>query len=88
MNCSICGSAFAWCVDPDDKRTYWLCGECAAARVMESFFENQALLAVARAAKRIVDSDKWHGLMHIDDLEAALAAADRLMKATVEHLLD
>ena len=40
---------------------------------------NARLLAVARAAKRIVDSDRWRGLIHIDDLEAALAAVEDLL---------
>ncbi len=54
MKCSICGFAIAWCVDKDEKGTYWLCGECAASQVMETFLEKQALLRVARAA-----DDAW-----------------------------
>ena len=54
MNCSICGNEQAWCVDKDDKGTYWLCGECAAEEVMATFLEKQALLKIARAA-----DDAW-----------------------------
>jgi hypothetical protein len=47
--------------------------------IVEACNSHARLLAVARAAKRIVDSDRWRGLMHIDDLEAALAAVEDLL---------
>ncbi len=53
MKCSICGSLPAWCVDKDDKGTYWLCGKCATEQVMETFLEKQILLRVARALQDV-----------------------------------
>ena len=55
-------------------------GFCKSLDKIAQLEEKQApLLAVARAAKRIVDSDRWRGLMHIDDLEAALKEAEHLL---------
>ena len=86
MKCSICGSLPAWCVDKDDKGTYWLCGECAAAQVMETFLEKQILLRVARAAE-----DAWP-LMFEDipkKLNSKRAKYEKLYEALkeAEHLL-
>lgn len=51
MKCSICGSLPAWCVDKDDKGTYWLCGECAVDYYRDKIKNERLLIRVARAAK-------------------------------------
>ena len=89
MNCSICGFKVAWCVDKDEKGTYWLCGECAASQVMETFLEKQALLRVARAVKtfgkqcgpgRSVDTTRsWFWDYELLELFEALKEVEHLL---------
>ena len=82
MKCSICGHSVAWCVDKDDKGTYWLCGECAAAQVMETFLEEQILLRVARAAKPVLwtnNDEKLRESSFHKRLREALAAVEDLL---------
>ncbi len=50
-NCSICGFGVAWCVDKEDKGTYWLCGRCAVEDLAEKIVRERVLVRVARAAK-------------------------------------
>ena len=74
--CSICGFAVAWLVDKGEKETYWLCGECAAESVWESFLAKQILIRVARAAQLLLE----HGEPELyDDLEEALKEAEHLL---------
>ena len=49
-NCSICGFGVAWCVDKEDKGTYWLCGRCAVEDVRDKIVKERILLRVTRAA--------------------------------------
>ena len=84
-SCSICGFKVAWCVDPDDKGTYWLCGECAASQVMESFLEKQALLRVARAAKEMTDIHHVSGGVRVCPVTTQILDA---LKELPEGLLD
>lgn len=43
-NCSICGFGVAWCVDKEDKGTYWLCGRCAVEDVADKIKKERILL--------------------------------------------
>ncbi len=54
-NCSICGWGVAWCVDKDDKGTYWLCGRCAVDYYREKIERERLLVRVAREAKALLD---------------------------------
>jgi hypothetical protein len=49
-NCSICGWGVAWCVDKEDKGTYWLCGRCAVDYYRDKIKSERLLVRVARAA--------------------------------------
>jgi len=92
--CSICGFAVAWCVDPDDKGTYWLCGECAVDYYRDKIKSERALLRVARAAEEfhVLASAHWTSLANtMEEYEdIRVAAYNELIEALkeVEHLLD
>lgn len=53
-NCSICGWGVAWCVDKEDKGTYWLCGRCAVEDVTEFIVKERLLVRVAEIANQLM----------------------------------
>lgn len=65
-NCSICGWGVAWCVDKEDKGTYWLCGRCAVEDVREKIPQQRTLVSVARMAEMLFSNsaprDTWKQL--------------------------
>ncbi len=72
-NCSICGFGVAWCVDKEDKGTYWLCGRCAVEDVTDMIKSERPLVRVARAAKKNIEfSCVGNEYPYIDELEEAL----------------
>ena len=90
-SCSICGNDVAWLVDKGEKETYWLCGECAAERVMSGFLENQILLRESgefamsgkqvtkarRRARRVAMAmfDDWLEEIHLEPIWVRLRIA-------------
>ena len=68
-NCSICGWGVAWCVDKEDKGTYWLCGRCAVEDVTDFIKEKRCLI------KGIRELDLAD--MREEEVEAFLDAANQ-----------
>ena len=91
MKCSICGKLPAWCVDKDDKGTYWLCGECAVDYYRDKIENERLLIRVARAAKDIEEwlTKNYSPLPHWVDGQPKLTHRLRkaLKEAEAEHLL-
>lgn len=83
-NCSICGFGVAWCVDKEDKGTYWLCGRCAVEDVTDMIKEKRVLVAVVRSAKT--------ALWQIDTLACAIhedgSRNENLLRAILEITLE
>lgn len=83
-NCSVCGWGVAWCVDKEDKGTYWLCGRCAVDDLREKIPQQRSLVSVVRVAKT--------NLWQIDTLACAThedgSRNEELLRAILEITLE
>jgi hypothetical protein len=85
-NCSICGWGVAWCVDKEDKGTYWLCGRCAVEDVTDMIKEKRVLVRVGRAADGFVSYDGQD--IYYGTPKQGMELIEALKEAEEGHLLD
>ena len=86
-NCSICGFGVAWCVDKEDKGTYWLCGRCAVDYYREKIESERKLVRVARAAKPVLLNIP-HGQSLSSTEEAQIRVLAKALKELPEGIID